>query len=244
VIGNIRNRHPGGNDAKPPIEGSKLAQKRLQRRLTKPPFLWTGRILERLRGLGFEGAGGRTTDRTSGRSPGRLEPRPGTSSCIRQSKLPIIAWTFDLAERLTGTGVTANTLHPVSLMPTKMVLEAGWQTMSSVEEGLKATLRLVIDPALENVTGEYFDGLRPANSQCSGLRPDGAAATGGAFTGTGFIEIMSCPRNNMPWKFILLFENGPACFQGSRCAPGDLRAQPLHHRQSSSGAHRGVDGRL
>ena len=31
--------------------------------------------------------------------------------------------------------------------------------MSSVEEGLKATLRLVIDPALENVTGEYFDGL-------------------------------------------------------------------------------------
>jgi hypothetical protein len=40
-----------------------------------------------------------------------------------------------------------------------MVLEAGWQTMSSVEEGLKATLRLVIDPALENVTGEYFDGL-------------------------------------------------------------------------------------
>ena len=30
----------------------------------------------------------------------------------------------------------------------------------------------------------------------------------------------SCPRNNMPWKFILLFENGPACFQGSCCAPG------------------------
>jgi len=25
VIGNIRNGHPGGNDAKPPIEGSKLA---------------------------------------------------------------------------------------------------------------------------------------------------------------------------------------------------------------------------
>jgi hypothetical protein len=49
-------------------------------------------------------------------------------------------------------------------MPTKMVLEAGWQTMSSVEEGLKATLRLVIDPALENVTGEYFDGLRLAKA--------------------------------------------------------------------------------
>ena len=86
-------------------------------------------------------------------------------SAYRQSKLAMIAWTFDLAERLTGTGVTANALHPASLMPTKMVLEAGWQTMSSVEEGLKATWRLVVDPALENVTGEYFDGLSLAKAK-------------------------------------------------------------------------------
>ncbi len=85
-------------------------------------------------------------------------------TAYRQSKLAMIIWTFDLAERLAGTGVTVNTLHPASLMPTKMVLEAGWQTMSSVEEGLKATLRLVIDPALENVTGEYFDGLSLAKA--------------------------------------------------------------------------------
>ena len=86
-------------------------------------------------------------------------------SAYRQSKLAMIAWTFDLAERLTGTGVTVNALHPASLMPTKMVLEAGWQTMSSVEEGLKATWRLVVDPALENVTGEYFDGLSLAKAK-------------------------------------------------------------------------------
>jgi NAD(P)-dependent dehydrogenase (short-subunit alcohol dehydrogenase family) len=85
-------------------------------------------------------------------------------TAYRQSKLAMIIWTFDLAERLAGTGVTVNALHPASLMPTKMVLEAGWQTMSSVEEGLKATLRLVIDPALENVTGEYFDGLSLAKA--------------------------------------------------------------------------------
>jgi NAD(P)-dependent dehydrogenase (short-subunit alcohol dehydrogenase family) len=69
-----------------------------------------------------------------------------------------------LRERLAGSGVTVNALHPASLMPTKMVLEAGWQTMSSVEEGLQATLRLVTDPSLENVTGEYFDGLRLAKA--------------------------------------------------------------------------------
>jgi NAD(P)-dependent dehydrogenase (short-subunit alcohol dehydrogenase family) len=85
-------------------------------------------------------------------------------TAYRKSKLAMIIWTFDLAERLAGTSVTVNALHPASLMPTKMVLEAGWQTMSSVEEGLKATLRLVIDPALENVTGEYFDGLSLAKA--------------------------------------------------------------------------------
>ena len=85
-------------------------------------------------------------------------------TAYRQSKLAMVAWTFDLAERLAGSGITVNALHPASLMPTKMVLEAGWQTMSSVEEGLKATLRLVIDPLLQNVTDEYFDGLRLAKA--------------------------------------------------------------------------------
>src|SRR5271157_784204 len=85
-------------------------------------------------------------------------------TAYRKSKLAMIIWTFDLAERLAGTGVTVNALHPASLMPTKMVLEAGWQTMSSVEEGLKATLKLVVDPALENATGEFFDGLSLAKA--------------------------------------------------------------------------------
>ena len=85
-------------------------------------------------------------------------------AAYRKSKLAMIIWTFDLAERLAGTGVTVNALHPASLMPTKMVLEAGWQTISSVEEGLKATLKLVVDPALENATGEFFDGLSLAKA--------------------------------------------------------------------------------
>ena len=82
----------------------------------------------------------------------------------RQSKLAMIAWTFDLADRLAGSRVTVNAVHPASLMPTKMVIEAGWQSISSLEEGLRATLRLVVDPILEHVNGKYFDGLNLAEA--------------------------------------------------------------------------------
>jgi NAD(P)-dependent dehydrogenase (short-subunit alcohol dehydrogenase family) len=85
-------------------------------------------------------------------------------TAYRRSKLAMIAWTFDLAARLARSGVTANTLHPASLMPTKMVLESGWNVMSTLEEGLEATIRLVVDPALDGVTGKYFDGLREAKA--------------------------------------------------------------------------------
>jgi NAD(P)-dependent dehydrogenase (short-subunit alcohol dehydrogenase family) len=85
-------------------------------------------------------------------------------TAYRQSKLAMVAWTFDLAAQLANTGVTANSLHPASLMPTKLVLEAGWSVMSTVEEGLEATMRLVVDPSLDGVSGKYFDGLREAKA--------------------------------------------------------------------------------
>ncbi|MCW2986274.1 MAG: hypothetical protein JWR63_3844 [Conexibacter sp.] len=82
-----------------------------------------------------------------------------------QSKLAQILFTVDLAARLAGTGVTVNALHPATYMPTKMV----HSPISTLEEGVEATLRLVADPALDGVTGRFFDGLREA-------RPDPEAA--------------------------------------------------------------------
>ena len=75
-----------------------------------------------------------------------------------QSKLAQVMFTFELAERLQGTGVTANALHPASLMDTKMVHETFGYTMSTVEEGAEAVVRLAASPELEGVTGRYFDG--------------------------------------------------------------------------------------
>jgi NAD(P)-dependent dehydrogenase (short-subunit alcohol dehydrogenase family) len=82
----------------------------------------------------------------------------GVAAC-RRAKLALAAFTFDLAEELRGTGVTANCVHPASLMNTAMVIESGFPVRSTVREGTDATLRLITDPALETVTGEFFNGL-------------------------------------------------------------------------------------
>ena len=81
-----------------------------------------------------------------------------------QSKLAQVAFTFELAERLRGTGVTANALHPATLMDTKMVHDTFGYTMSTVEEGAEAVVRLAASPELEGVTGRYFDGTREARA--------------------------------------------------------------------------------
>ena len=81
-----------------------------------------------------------------------------------QSKLAQILFTFDLAAEMRGTGVTVNCLHPSSLMPTKMVMQAYGHALSTIEQGVEATARLVTDPALDAVTGRYFDVLREAKA--------------------------------------------------------------------------------
>ena len=80
----------------------------------------------------------------------------------RQSKLAQVMFTFDLAEELAARGVSANCLHPATYMPTNMVRAAGVAPVSTLEQGTEATLRLVADPALEGVTGRYFNGLHDA----------------------------------------------------------------------------------
>ncbi len=89
-----------------------------------------------------------------------------------QSKLAQVMCTFDLAELLEGDGVTANCLHPASLMNTKMVS----RPMTTVEEGTEATVRLAASPELEGVTGRYFEGKREARASRQAYDPQARKA--------------------------------------------------------------------
>jgi NAD(P)-dependent dehydrogenase (short-subunit alcohol dehydrogenase family) len=77
-----------------------------------------------------------------------------------QSKLALVMLTFDLAVVLQGTGVTANAIHPATLMNTKMVAEAGIPPQSAVEDGADAIFHLATSPELDGVSGRFFDGRR------------------------------------------------------------------------------------
>jgi NAD(P)-dependent dehydrogenase (short-subunit alcohol dehydrogenase family) len=81
-----------------------------------------------------------------------------------QSKLAQITFTFELAERLGESGVTVDALHPATLMDTKMVRETYGQAMTTVEEGVEATLNLISSPGLEGASGRYFDGRRESTA--------------------------------------------------------------------------------
>ncbi len=91
-----------------------------------------------------------------------LEHRYDMGFAYSQSKLALIAFTFERARRLRETDeseVTVNALHPATLMPTKLVFESIGRTQDTLEQGVQATLRLAVDPELDGVSGEYFDGL-------------------------------------------------------------------------------------
>lgn len=138
------------------------------------PFLLTYLLLPLLR----EAAPARIVNVASaGQSPidfddVMLEQGYDGMQAYAQSKLALIMFTFDLAEELEATGVTANCLHPASLMDTKMVFETFGSASSSVREGADATTYLAVSPELEGVTGRYFDGQREARADEQAYDPE------------------------------------------------------------------------
>lgn len=138
------------------------------------PFLLTKLLLPSLR----EGAPSRIINVSSaGQLPLNfddimMEKQYEPLDAYRQSKLAQIMFTFDLAEELRGDNITVNALHPASLMPTKMVKEYFGRTMDTLEDGAASVIHLATDPALDGVTGKYFDHQQEAQANPQAYDPE------------------------------------------------------------------------
>jgi len=101
-----------------------------------------------------------------------LERRYSGFQAYCQSKIALVMFTLDLAEELGGTGVTANSLHPGTYMPTGMVKAAGVRPITPLADGIAATMRLIDGAEVEGVSGRYFDGTDDSAPQPQAYAPE------------------------------------------------------------------------
>jgi retinol dehydrogenase-14 len=153
------------------------------------PFLLTNLLLDRLRAS----APARVVTVSSGaQAMGSIdfedlqgERDYSGQRAYNQSKLANVMFTYELARRLAGSGVTANVLHP-GVVRTNFGREdsKGWMRlmlpvirpfMKSPERGAATSVYLASSAELEGVTGRYFANSKPkASSKAS--QDTGAAA--------------------------------------------------------------------
>jgi NAD(P)-dependent dehydrogenase (short-subunit alcohol dehydrogenase family) len=100
------------------------------------------------------------------------EKKYATMRVYGQSKLANILFTLELARRLEGTGVTANSLHPGTVRTgyggdgdARGLLAFGIKISSpfflSPAKGARTSVYLASDPAVAGVSGEYFVKCKP-----------------------------------------------------------------------------------
>ena len=92
-----------------------------------------------------------------------------------QSKLAQILYATELAESIPPDELTVNSLHPATFMPTKMVLEERGAAVDTLELGTRSTLRLALDPALDGVSGRFFDRLDESAPNPQAFDPEARA---------------------------------------------------------------------
>ncbi len=140
-------------------------------------FLLTNLLLDRL----VDGAPSRVVNVSSGaHQGGRLdfgdlqsERRYDPVRVYGRTKLANVLFTYELARRLGGTGVTANCLHP-GVVATKLMADymnvplvggAIARTFGgSTEKGAETSIYLAASREVEGVTGRYFVGQRETRS--------------------------------------------------------------------------------
>jgi retinol dehydrogenase 14 len=142
------------------------------------PFLLTHLLLDRFR----SSAPARVVTVSSGaQAMGRIdfddlqgERSYSGQRAYNQSKLANVLFTYELARRLEGSGVTANVLHP-GVVRTAFGQEdsRGWMRlmlpvvrpfMKTPERGAETSIYLASSPEVEGVSGRYFANSKPKTS--------------------------------------------------------------------------------
>src|SRR5256885_17010992 len=91
-----------------------------------------------------------------------------------QAKLAVVLFTYELARRLQGMGVTVNCLHP-GFVATNFAQSDGWPAVrllvkvlgsfgASPQEGANTSIYLASSAEVEGVTGQYFVKCIPRRS--------------------------------------------------------------------------------
>ena len=149
------------------------------------PFLLTNLLLDRL----MSSAPARIVTVSSGaQSMGKIdfddlmgERSYSGQRAYSQSKLANVMFTYELARRLEGTGVSATTLHP-GVVRTGFGREDSARLMGPViailrpflrspERGADTAVYLASSPDVEGVSGKYFADRKVKRSQASSYDP-------------------------------------------------------------------------
>src|SRR5512133_1723982 len=142
------------------------------------PFLLTNLLLDRLR----QDAPSRVVTVSSGaQAMGRIdfadlqsERAYSGQRAYNQSKLANVLFTYELARRLGGSGVTANVLHPGVVRTAfgaedpgrvqRLLVPLARLFMKTPEQGAATSIHLASAPDPEGVTGQYFANSKPRRS--------------------------------------------------------------------------------
>jgi len=141
-------------------------------------FLLTDLVLDRLKAS----APARVVTVSSGaQATGRLnfddlqgKSRYSGQQAYSQSKLANVVFTYELARRLDGTGVTATVLHPGVVRTAfaaedpsplaKVMIPLSRPFLKTPAQGAATSIYLASAPEVEGVTGRYFANRKPKTS--------------------------------------------------------------------------------
>jgi NAD(P)-dependent dehydrogenase (short-subunit alcohol dehydrogenase family) len=162
------------------------------------PFLLTNLLLDRL----IASAPARIVTVSSGaHASGRIdfddlqgERNYSGQRAYSQSKLANVMFTYELARRLEGTGVTATVLHPGVVRTSfgaedqaahfAAMIRVARLLMKTSAQGAATPIYLASSPEVEGITGRYFANRKPKTSmRRPGLRPEGVALRAVRLTG-------------------------------------------------------------